>query len=442
MLVQTIRDFNVPSGWLLAGIGLRLVVAPFTYARDYWVFVRAAQNAVLDPQTIVTLQYWTYPPPQLLVLAILFQFWLLLPISHNLLISGNPLPSNLWYISPPAHTPIVDPILVLLLKIPSIAADLTIGLILLRILSAEPSTHARATVAFKAWMVNPIAIWISSASGHFDSIPTLFVVYALMTLLEQRNWRSSLSLGVGAAWKLWPLLLLPIFLIFQTGRESVSVVKKLPRITQSIIFALLPLIAITVFYFLIAGGNAFRVYAPSIQVTGYGLILGYIIPVEGLSYWLGGIPLTLTAMVLFILFAWSLRPKLSLESANGLLCAQLLLFLALSPVSAQYMMWVLPFLMIELFLHYDRAWLPLGLMGVILSSLVLGLDQFGFGFYFSYFIPQGVYDFLNSALVNEALVGTLRAIFGGFSFWFAFNTLFPDLFIRRSPLTEAGTPRQ
>jgi hypothetical protein len=55
-----------------------------------------------------------------------------------------------------------------------------------------------------AYAVNPVSIYTSSIHGNFDPIPTLCLTAAVLSARGAGVW-----LGVGAAFKTWPLLMLP-----------------------------------------------------------------------------------------------------------------------------------------------------------------------------------------------------------------------------------------
>lgn len=417
-------SLNPPLRWLLAGSIIRFSLAPFTYARDFWFIARAAPLSLITPQSFVDLRYWSYQPPQLFLMVFLYLVWSVLPISHELLLHGV-LPSlSRWYIPPPVHDFLINPSLVLTLKLPSILADLLMGLLILQVLQKFGIGRSQAEFGFKLWMLNPVTIWISSVSGHFDAIPTLFTLYALMSMLEGKSRRAGLSLGLGGAWKLWPFTLFPLFLLFER-KTAIFRISRLRHLTNFTAFTLLPVGIIAATYQLLPGARYLNLYSPSAVPAGYGLVLGYIIPVQPIGYWLAGIPLTLTILVLFLALVFQSELKATLDISNGLILAQLMLFLSLSPSSSNYMIWLLPFLIIDFTLHRERSWFTLSILTVMISQLVMALDTFGFGFYFASVIPQYVYDATSMLSLNVPVVGTLRAVLTGLSIYYAILRLGP-----------------
>ena len=62
------------------------------------------------------------------------------------------------------------------------------------------------------YALNPVAIYMSAIHGNFDAIPTLCATSAVIALRiddDRRQRRAATWLGVGAAFKTWPLFILP-----------------------------------------------------------------------------------------------------------------------------------------------------------------------------------------------------------------------------------------
>ena len=424
-----LKTLRLPLRWLLVGLAIRLAIAPFTYARDFYFFAGAAYYTSSNLQALFSLQYWSYPPPQLWVIVALYQFWTVLPVSHNLLIAGMFSELVRGYIPAGVHDFLFDPVLVFLLKLPSIIADVISGIIILEALREFKVGEERARLGFKVWMLNPVVIWISSASGHFDAIPTLFALYALVSLVKRRFSRAAISLGVGGAWKLWPFLLLPVLIAIQ--RDGVALRGSLRKLSVSIVVSMIPFLIVSSVTLIFSGSGVLKQFDPSTSPVSYGILLGYIIPVAPLGGWLGGIPLTFTIFVGFILVLFRTETNNALGVANGLFLANILIFLAFSPISAQHVIWALPFLTLDLIIYREHTWFFIGIIGIMLTQLILVLDVLGFGFYFATIIPLYVYDSLNSILFNSiVLAGVLRGTFVALSMYYLVSNLAPLLLAR------------
>jgi len=98
-------------------------------------------------------------------------------------------------------------------KLLPIAADIILTFVLY---SAAKAYGRKPFATALAYALNPIAIYTSAIHGQFDSIPALCTTLAvLLTRRETRDWEwhsAGTWLGVGAAFKTWPLFVLPAVL--------------------------------------------------------------------------------------------------------------------------------------------------------------------------------------------------------------------------------------
>lgn len=97
-----------------------------------------------------------------------------------------------------------------LLKLPFLFFDLGLAYLLSLFFKKEEEKLA----TFKFWVFCPVALYVSFIFGHFDIVPTFFVVLSLWFLKKKRISYAFLLLGIAAAFKSYPLfLLLPLVLI-------------------------------------------------------------------------------------------------------------------------------------------------------------------------------------------------------------------------------------
>jgi Gpi18-like mannosyltransferase len=108
-----------------------------------------------------------------------------------------------------------DLFLNLILKVPIIVGDLIVGVVLFKF------TKSKLVTAM--WLFNPFVIFVSAIQGQFDVLPTLFVLLATYFLLQRKNLASAVSLAIGIGFKIFPVFLLPFFIIFSLknlGRKA------------------------------------------------------------------------------------------------------------------------------------------------------------------------------------------------------------------------------
>lgn len=70
---------------------------------------------------------------------------------------------------------------------------------------------------FLFWLINPITIFVSFMMGQFDIVPVFFLLLAFYFLSKQKNiYLTALALGLGAAFKHYPFLLMIPFVVLVT----------------------------------------------------------------------------------------------------------------------------------------------------------------------------------------------------------------------------------
>lgn len=92
-------------------------------------------------------------------------------------------------------------------------------------------------VASLAYVFCPIALVEIGFSGHYDSIPTLFVLLSILFLLNKKPLRSSLCLGIATALKIYSIILVPFYIIWLVNwkdRRNYLIVYLIPLILSII----------------------------------------------------------------------------------------------------------------------------------------------------------------------------------------------------------------
>ena len=71
-----------------------------------------------------------------------------------------------------------------------------------------------------AYVFCPITFLEVGLSGHYDSVPILFVTISFFLLLKERSILSGLFLGLAFAFKIYPIVLVPFYLIWFKSRKQ------------------------------------------------------------------------------------------------------------------------------------------------------------------------------------------------------------------------------
>jgi hypothetical protein len=98
--------------------------------------------------------------------------------------------------------------LLFILKLPYLIFDISTAVLLSLTLDGMRSRYA-----FRFWMLNPIAIFSSFVFAQFDIIPTFFTTLCIYLCSKRKLTSAALCLSVGAAFKLFPLILLPLLVV-------------------------------------------------------------------------------------------------------------------------------------------------------------------------------------------------------------------------------------
>lgn len=187
------------------------------------------------------------------------------------------------------------------------------------------------------WLFNP-ASFHALAQGNFDLLPLFFTVISLYAAQKGKYYWSALALGIGAAYKLFPLLLLPLLVL--------SVKKNLLHQIKIVFITLLPFIATALPFWLSAGYDPLIVLSQSTTNLFAARIV--LSPQTSIS---------IVAGLLAMLYLWFHFHGRREELWKYYLCALLVVF-SFTDFHMQWFVWLTPFLFLEQILHQFRYRLP------------------------------------------------------------------------------------
>jgi hypothetical protein len=234
-----------------------------------------------------------------------------------------------------------------LLRLPGIIADFISVLLVMRI-SKSPGVHI-PTWAMALFAISPISLMVAGFHGNTDPIMVVFILAAALMCLKERPVLCGLFFALSCQVKVAPVLFFPIFLCFWFAHR-----KTFPFLISSGLFSMIlwaePLTRFP------------GLFVKS--VFSYGSYWG----IWGITYWLRltGLPefsrvsfydlslpqnlvvgaLKLIIIAAVILIAWRRR---NLDGAGpiGSIAYAWMIFFVFSPgISAQYMVWLAPFVLI------------------------------------------------------------------------------------------------
>lgn len=238
-----------------------------------------------------------------------------------------------------------------LLKMPYLLFD---GLIILLLYNLFDKQKDKILASI-LWILNPINLYATYMMGQFDIIAVFFVLLSLY-LLKQNNFKrllfSALVLGLGGAFKIYPL-----FLLLPLASMINSLQKKLLVIGIGLAVYILPTVP-----FLLSAG-----YKNSALLAGQPLKSLYAqIPISGGE----SIILFLTFVGFFsILF---LQKLMAYENSWQRFFLILLVFFTFTHFHPQWFLWLTPFFILDLiYSNFKNAFLVLFILFIWLGQVLL-----------------------------------------------------------------------
>jgi len=363
---------------LTLAVLIRFSLAPFTEHR-YDMYIWRLNQALayqyhinpLNPPAWIdknaTLFFWSYPPLWLLLLLTVYpiynlavhpkfpanvsELWLDMYTFKN--------PCEAYHSFKPENLPLLD----LLIKTPLIISDLAIALLLIKIIR-KFSGKEKARNHANMWILNPYVIFISAVWGMFDTLPTLFTLLAAWLLLEEKPNKSAVSLSIAALFKMYPIIFAPILALihYKEYRKPAAAIKYLLTATGltilvmllvnfcfALIFGQEPLgTSITTVWLLLKGraspdwygSNIFFGLTPLNTMDGLfkQLNIKANIPIS---------PILIGIALIILLFAISRKKNLDrADFFSYITVAHFAIYLTYTVVNEQYLMWILPFLLV------------------------------------------------------------------------------------------------
>lgn len=286
-------------------------------------------------------------------------------------------------------------------KLPYLIFDLLIVWVFLKIFPQGSSK-----LAIGLWMFNPVALFATYMMGQFDIIPTFFTLLSVYLISKNKLDYAALALGSGVAFKLYPIfLLIPLMILGKSYMEKFKLA----------VLALFPYLVSIIPYLpshnfrsmaLFASQSSKSLYA-NIPISGGEAIL--LFPVSLLIFYL-----LIRRKVLNKLFFWRIYT------------VALLLFFIFTHYHPQWLIWITPFLIMDLTKERFKNLWPVSL---ILVSWVGSLFFFDPSLTVGMFAPlvpalaklPAVWQLLNLNLDYNFSRSLLQTIFVGASIYLIYE---------------------
>lgn len=259
------------------------------------------------------------------------------------------------------------------------------------------------------WIFNPLVLLTDYSMGHFDIIPTFFVVFSLFLIFRNNPYFASLSLGIGAATKFFPFLFLP-FIVLLFGKNFLEKIKLL-------LIGIFPFTAVSLPYLgspifrarVLASPESQKILFAGIKVAGadtlYIFIVGYI---------------------MILIFAIVHKAN-AFEFIWKYFFAVLLLFLAVTHFHPQWFLWITPLLILFVSERWD-LWPMVAVFFVFYLGILLTFEP---SLHYGLFVPlypqlkdaPRILETIRTIYEPSLITSSIRSIFAAISISLIFITL-------------------
>ena len=244
-------------------------------------------------------------------------------------------------------------------KIPVIVADILLGVMIGKVVFDATRSRRAKKLAMAGYLLNPYTFMGSILYFQFDPIPALFTVLALYFLKRDEIELSAISLGMGIAFKIYPIILLPVFLIFLKEKHlRFSLLSALPSALCTLPFLVLnyPSLSHALFYQSNWSGNStyWRFIWEGLGFEYYPKGETSLLLVQVTT---ANTALTVLSLLLLYVYLWRKVDGVSLE--RGILLTFLVFFVTYRFIQDNHAMWVIPFAIIDGIINhnwFERFW--------------------------------------------------------------------------------------
>jgi hypothetical protein len=260
-------------------------------------------------------------------------------------------------------------------KIPIIISNMLIALVLLKIARLHNLSNGRTYFLLIGYLFNPYVLGVTSIWGNFHNIAVLFTLLSYYFFQREKIELSFFCLGIGIAVKLYPILIVPIYLLKLKWDGIQALIKKLFIIFSPTFFICLPFIIWDFNSFfnvmvLTGGSTSFNNFS---WWSGLMRLLNLYVstPTDPLDY--GN--LLLATMVIInnivaygsLFFSFYLYRKKKLSLLSGTILTFMVIYVTHRYVQETAILWVMAFVLLDLVVNGRKigAWwlFPLLVLG-------------------------------------------------------------------------------
>jgi hypothetical protein len=323
---------------------------------------------------------------------------------------------------------ITSPLFNILCKLPLLVADLLIGLIIYDIVK-EKRTEKVAKISFILWFFNPMVIVVDAVQGQFDALPTLMTVLSFCLFFKRNYFASGIAIGLGALFKIYPGFLVPLYLssIVSMEVKEVGGAEKVKAICFGCLKFIIGLLVSSCLFLvpLVNSNLLHNIFARTRVITSFGGLSPFCIV---LLPWLIGLQQLLTdystlvslilmmicfvVIVFIVIISFQGKKDFLKTFVFAHIATIFTIYMTSLTVNSQYVLWVLPFLILSYGLYQDN-YNKICVFSIAALSFSIGLLGpsvfYPLSAYTPLLAPQTL---LNGAQFFEHMVGWIFLVIG------------------------------
>ncbi len=230
----------------------------------------------------------------------------------------------------------------ILLKLPYLIIDILAAFAIASLFSNEKQKKW----ALLLWLFNPVTLYATFMMGVFDIIPVTFTILSLYFAKKQNLLLSAVMLSLGAAFKQYPIFLLPFIVL--AGKDLRERMKIAFCGLVPYLLTVAPFLSSSAFKYMVFGAKSQKMFYMQWMVSG----------AEGIYPYVFG----------YVLLLWhSYRNGSLLANIWKYFLGYFLLLFSITHFHPQWFLWGTPFLIIEL---VENRWRNLWLVVAVLACFI------------------------------------------------------------------------
>lgn len=286
-------------------------------------------------------------------------------------------------------------IIVSLFKVPPLLGDIFVFYAIRELALIVSKDEKKSLFIASVYFLNPYVIWMSSVIGHSEQLMVGLILLSTMFLVKGKISLSAICLGISIFTRYLPLLLVPTFFLYLWRKEALKGVARFAKwllvvivpLTLPYVHLVLSIYSSRLDLFTFLRGWLLAVSPPAELPVDFPYNFTSFLVEAGVWPYVSSLFSYLTFLPLYavLLIYVSRRSVFSLRSLNQFALGTFSLFVLITPlIQHNYLLMILPFLLLESFLfsnslpryYFHAMWILWMLMDFIMEGAFLWYPAF------------------------------------------------------------------